>query len=98
MSLLIWCTHLVTHGFDPHKNLQPQELGVTKILKKVTISSRAKIASLPQCQSWRLTIRLHTHPERDNPTHFMPISTLGLTKFSRENSLGLANPEVTNLT
>lgn len=28
----------------------------------------------------------------------MPISTLGLAKFSRENSLGLANPEVIDLT
>lgn len=28
----------------------------------------------------------------------MPISTLGLAKISREDSLGLANPEVTDLT
>lgn len=54
---------------------------------------------LPQCQGWRLINRLHTHSgRRDNPYNSMPISTLRLAKFSRENSLSLANPEVTDLT
>lgn len=42
-----------------------------------------------------------SHPlweERDNPYNSVPISTLRLAKFSRESSLGLANPEVTDLT
>lgn len=76
-------------------------------MEEVTIGSRAKAVaglgcgSVPAPLSRLKAHKQASHPlweERDNPYNSMPICTLRLAKFFRENSPGLANPEVTDLT